>query len=183
MSFSLLFVPHNTWRSCWIHYFASVSFHAPFLFRSFCCFTNASLMGPEGLWAYAISSHVNKPSTHHNIHTFFSLSVFLLCIFLLPGTERMSGIQASMANILEILWEQPYCFPSSSLIAPRQQFTDDLIWISFFSGLEFSQRTKTGLSYRYDGCVRSKLEMLAKLKMMTQNVRFCVCVCTLMLSV
>lgn len=45
----------------------------------------------------------------------------------------------------------------------------------FFSGLElFRQRTKTGLSYCSDGCVGSKLEVLAKLKKMTWYQWACV---------
>lgn len=131
-------------------------------------------MGPKGLWGYAISSQINKPSTHHNIHTFFSLSLFLLCIFLLPGTELMSGIQASLAGV-EILWEQPYCFPQQSYCSQATVYG----WFDldfFFPGLEwFSQRTKTGLSYCSDGCVGSKLEVLARLKMMTRYEWVCVC--------
>lgn len=69
-----------------------------------------------------------KQPNHHPQHARnFPLSFYLLCIFLLIKMEQTSGFKSARTNIFLFLWESQYCFPRSSTVFTRQQFTGNLV--------------------------------------------------------
>lgn len=92
-----------------------------------------SSYGPWGtLWLCYILPYKQAIHPPQHAHIFSPLRFPLVYIFTPWNRKDVWDPSRSIANILEILWEQPYCFPSSSLIGPGQQFTGSLIWNSLF---------------------------------------------------
>lgn len=82
-AFPPLFVPHNLLKALLNSLFClSLLFPCPLPLPQLLLFhKHIALMGPKGLWGYAISSHINNPTAIHNMHTFFPPCFFLMYIF------------------------------------------------------------------------------------------------------
>lgn len=62
---------------------------------------HTALMGLEGLWGYAISSHINNLTAIHNMHAFFLSPFSSHVYFYSPETAQISGFKPASTNISE----------------------------------------------------------------------------------
>lgn len=98
-------------------------FPCPLPLLSFLLFhKHIALMGPEGLWGYAISSHINKPTAAHNMHTFFPPYFSFYVYFYSLTQYKCLGSSWPEPEFQSLLWEKQYCFPWSSPVCAGQQF-------------------------------------------------------------
>lgn len=138
-----------------------------------------ALMGPAGLWGYAISSHINNPTAIHNMHAFFPLCFPPMYIFT-PWNRTDFWVSNGKGQNCRVFVGITILFSTKqsrlSWATVYRQFGLDC-----FSGQrQFNQRgERTGLSYRsecYAGRGR-KFDLWGPNWTRDPTVCECVCVC------
>lgn len=137
---------------------------------------HTALMGPEGHWGYAISSHINNPTAIHNMHAFFPSLFSSRVYFYSLKQNRFLGSNQRGPKICRVFvgitiffsMKQSRLFLGNSL---------QTIWsgLLFWSKAVQSERRKRSLSYRsecYVGRVR-KFDLWGQ----TEPTTLCECMC------
>lgn len=119
-------MPHTPLKA-WLNSLFCLSlllFPCPLPLTQFLLFhKHTALMGLEGLWGYAISSHINNPTAIHNMRAFFPLSRFPpMYIFTPQKQNRFLGSNQRAPTFLSfcgndniVFHEALSSFPGNSL--------------------------------------------------------------------